>query len=499
VRILFIQTILYLNLPDRAILSEKWHFSLVVQQQVYRSVAPISDAYLTDTQRFHTLLMNYHLVDETEQSTRRPTWLYVVLLLGFAMSLLIGLAALAGIYLLEGSPPPGAPDEPAGLIMPFQIPPQLALLQLADADADALGRQAVNARERALGYAVIGFDAELSGPRRATEMLRLGQQFLEAGETPQAIDAHRKARTVAILWPDLPALERGQILARSAAGLLEVGATREAVETAQQAQHVAIQAPGLLPAQRAQILESVAAILRTHGTPEEARQVNELLRGPSLGLNRVTLPIRWAELQAEVAEDTLLQEAIDYRRSAVQALIDRILVSGGQDIEGERERVRQALLEEDRLHSVRYARLNEAGFTLAQQHTLIQEQRTWLLLKLRIALGGFGIELAPEWAQQPDSIRLSLRQVTSNLIPVLEAQSASVADPVASAAMRVEVLRWLAYQSELGFFPDAPLGELASRLENAEAELERLSRPPAFPIYFDSGATPPGFRIARRY
>jgi hypothetical protein len=444
-------------------------------------------------------MMNYHLVDETKQSTRRPIWLYVVLLLGFIVSLLIGVAALAGIYLLEESPLIEAPAEPADLVMPSQIPPHLALLQLAGADSEVLARQAVNARERALAYAVLHFDADLFGPRRATEMLRLGPLFLEAKEMPQAIDAYRTARTVAILWQDLPPLERGQILARSATGLLEAGATREAVETAQQAQHVAIQAPGLLPAQRAQILESVAPLLRTHGSAEEARQIGELLRGPNLGLNRVTLPSQWATLQADVPVDPLLQETIDYRRNAAQALIDRILVSGGRDIEGERERVRLALLEEDRLHDIRYASVTDPNLTLEQKHTLIQEQRAWLLLKLRIVRGGFGVELAPEWSAQPDAIRFSLNQVTTNLLPVLEAQSTSISDPVESAAMRVEVLRWLVYQSQLGFYPNAPISELSSRLESAEAEVERLSRPPAFPIYFDSGATPPGFRIARRY
>lgn len=444
--------------------------------------------------------MSYQLEEERNSPPRRFGWLQLLLLFGFVASLLIGLLALVGLYLLDFFEPQRSTLETnPTLIQPAQIPPHLALLQLAGADVDALGRQAVSAHERALAYAIIQYDDTIAGPRRAAEMLRLGEQFLTAGELPQAIAAYRVARTVAVLVPEIPALERGQILARSAAGLLESDAPQEAVDTAQQAQHVAIHMPGLLPAQRAQILNSVAPILREHGSPEAARQIDELLRNPALRVNRVALISQWSQLQEAIPVSPPLEEAIARRMAAAQSLIDRILLTGGQDIEAEREALRQSLNEEDRLRGERYAGLNQAGLTLGQQHTLIQEQRTWLLLKLRIALGGFGVELMPEWSSQPDALRLSLNQVTNNLMAVLQAQVAAKADEAQAAMLRAEVYRWLAYQSDLGFYPNPPLGELATQIDAAEAELERLNLPPALPVFYDSNATPPGFRIARRY
>jgi hypothetical protein len=444
--------------------------------------------------------MPYQLEDETKPPPRRFGWLQLLLLLGFVISLLIGLIALIGLYLLESVEPQQSRVEtnPA-LIQPAQIPPHLALLQLAGADADALGRQAISARERALAYAIIQYNDTIAGPRRAAEMLRLGTHFLDAGDLPQAIAAYRVARTAAIFEPEIPALERGQILARSAAGLLESDAPQEAVETAQQAQHVAIHLPGLLPAQRAELLSSVAPILKAHGSPEVARQIDELLRNPTLRVNRVALISQWAQLQEAVPMLPPLEEAIARRKTAAQALIDRLVLTGGQDIEVERGSLRQALIEEDRLRSERYAGVNQPNLTLGQQHTLIQEQRTWLLLKLRIALGGFGLELMPEWSGQPDALRLSLNQVTNNLMTILQAQVAAKADEAEAAMLRAEIYRWLAYQNDLGFYPNAPLGELATQIDTAEAELERLNLPPALPVFYDSNATPPGFRIARRY
>jgi hypothetical protein len=444
--------------------------------------------------------MSYHLEEERKPSPRRFRWLQLLLLLGFLVSLLIGLVAMIGLYLLETiEPQQNSAESAPALIQPAQIPPHLALLQLAGADAEALGRQATSAQERSLAYAIIQYDDTIVGPRRAAEMLRLGGQFLEAGELPQALAVYRSARAVALLTPEIPALERGQILARSAAGLLESEATQEAVETAQQAQHVAIQLPGLLPAQRAEILGSVAPILRAHGSPEMARQIDELLRNPSLRVNRVALLSQWAQLQEVVPMDPPLEEAIARRQAAAQALIDRLVATGGQDFELEREALRQSLFAEDQLRAERYARMNESGITLGQQHTLIEEQRTWLLLKLRIALGGFGVELVPEWSGQPDALRLSLNQVTNNLTTILQAQVAAKTDAAEAAMLRAEVYRWLAYQSELGFYPNPPLGELATQIDAAEAELERLSLPPALPAFYDNSATPPGFRIARRY
>lgn len=443
--------------------------------------------------------MSYQLEEERKPPPRRFRWLQLVLLLGFLMSLLIGLIALVGLYLLDSIELQQSRVEtnPA-LIQPWQIPPHLALLQLAGADAAALGRQATSARERALAYAIIQYDDTIAGPRRAAEMLRLGGQFLEAGELPQAVAAYRIVRTVGVLWPEIPALERGQILARAAAGLLESGATQEAVDTAQQTQHVAIQLPGLLPAQRAEILSAVAPILKEHGSPEMARQIDELLRNPSLRVNRVALVSQWSQLQEAVPLDPPLEEAIARRQAAAQALVDRLVATGGQDFELERETLRQSIFAEDQLRAERYKRIN-AMETLGQQHTLIEEQRTWLLLKLRIALGGFGVELMPEWSAQLDDLRLSLNQVTNDLTIILQAQVAAKTDAVEAAMLRAEVYRWLAYQSDLGFYPNPPLGELATQIDSAEAEMERLNLPPALPAFYDNSATPPGFRIARRY
>lgn len=470
------------------------------------TVVCLSDAYLTTLRRLSLKQdlalkqdsMSYK-ISEADQPRGRG-WLQILFGMGLLLSLLVGLAALLGIYLLNQSPPaPNAVVLDADLIQPAQIPPQLALLQLTGASADALAQQATNARERSLAFALIRYDDTLTPSRRAAEMVRLGAQFVEADELTQAVGAYRIARTVAVLAPELTPLERGQILVQAADGLVKADAPAEAVDTAQQAQHVAMQLPDLLPAQRAQILQAIAPILKAHGSPQAAQQVDELLRNPTLGQRGVSLSSQWATLAEPVPLDDALLAVINRRQAAVQALLDRMLLTGGQDFEAERALVRQILQEEDDLRAQRYARVMGNDLSLGQQHTLIQEQRNWVLLKLRIGLGGFGVDLAPDWGAQADALRLSLKQVTDNLTTVLDAQVATKTDPLEAAMLRAEVLHRLILDTELGFYPNAPLGELTTQLESAQTELERLGAPPALPVFFDAAAVDPGFRVARRY
>ncbi|MCB0113682.1 MAG: hypothetical protein KDD84_06320, partial [Caldilineaceae bacterium] len=349
-------------------------------------------------------------------------WLQLIFLLGFVGSALIGLLALAGLYILNLTIETEAVvAEETTLLQPDRIPPHLALLQLTGAEVTALAQQAVTAHERALAYAVLQYDDTIPASQRAADMLRLGAQFVDAGETPQAVEAFRTARVVAMLAPELAPLERGQILAQAANGLIDAGAEEIAVETAQQAQHVAVQLPDLLPAQRAQILEAVTPVLRTYGSEEDARRIGELLRNPAAGPYAVALISQWPQIPELVIVEAPLLDVIARRQAAVQALIDRLTFTGGQDFDAERALVRSILQEEDDLRAQRYARINESGLTLGQQYTLIQEQRNWILLKLRIGAGGFGVDLAPDWGAQAEALRLSLNQVTNNLVTVLNA------------------------------------------------------------------------------
>ncbi|MFZ1755766.1 MAG: hypothetical protein WBO46_01100 [Caldilineaceae bacterium] len=433
------------------------------------------------------------------QNSRR--WLQLFLLAGFLLSLLIGLGALLGVYLL-----PELEEEtvrvisdPVRLVEPAEIPPHLALLQLAGADDEGLVRQAATAGERGLAYSILIYDGTLTPSRQANELLRVGRLFLAADDRLRAVAAFERARTAALFALPMPPLERGQLLVRSAEGLLQAGNPESAHQSALQAQHVAVQSAGLLPAQRQQILQAAAPIIRAQGSSEEIERLDELLRSPGQSPERVALINRLPELRAEYPYPPELDTLRDQRMAASQTLIERLVATGGQDIDPERNALAQALLAEDALRGQIYAGWNNPALQLDQRHGLLLDYRDWLLVKIRVAEGGFGLRLVDLWERDSVATRSLLGRVMSELSALMQAQIDAETDPLAQAILRLEALQWLTFQAEMGHYPNAPLGDLASRMDQAQAEMERLGLPPDLPLYFDTEAEPPGFRIARRY
>jgi len=428
-------------------------------------------------------------------------WLQWLLLAGFVLSLLIGSGALLGIYLLPNVEEEAAQvtSDPLLLVEPARIPPHLALLQLAGADSEGLVRQAANAGERTLAYAILIYDGTLAPSRQANESLRVGRLFLADGDAVRGVAAFNRARTAALFALPMPPLERGQLLARSAEGLLQADDVAGSLESALQAQHVAAQAAGLLPAQRVQILQSVEPIIRAHGSSEEVQRLTELLRSPGQTPPRVALISRLPELRAEYPKPVALDEAHNQRITAAQLLIDRILLTGGQDIDPERGGLVQAMQAEDVLWTELYAGWNDPALQLGQRHQLLLDYRNWLLVKQQAAQGGFGLRLVESWESEQTNIRIQLGRVMGEMNALIAAQVNEETDPLRRPVLRLETLQWLALQAELGFYPNAPLGDLSSQMEATQAELETLAVPPDLPLFYEIGGDAPGFRIARRY
>lgn len=435
------------------------------------------------------------------RAPRGRRWLQALLFIGFILSLIVGVTALAAFLFLDEEPaaPPPVFVQSRALLEPDRIPPRLALLQLGGAEPDALLRQAVNAGQTPLAYSILLLDGEISDQRRAGDGLRLGNLFLEADEQERAAGAFNLARIVAIGSAKLSESERGRILAGAARGFFESDFPDAALDTALQAQHVAAQAPGLLPAQRAEILEDIEPIIDTLGTPVEQRTLADLLRSPVILPRRVAPDSRFESLSQAYPREPVVNQAYELRMQAANRLRERLEITGGVDFEAEREALGQALIQEDRIRSESYLRQQSAALDLSQRHQLIQEQRSWLITKLRIALGGYGVRLVPEWEGQITEVERALGLLTADLVAVLEDQIEAQDSGVVRETLRLEALQWLAYQSDLGYFPGAPLGELTEKLEESQLALEQMAVPPAFPLFYDSGVQPPAFRIARRY
>ncbi len=424
---------------------------------------------------------------------RSQLWLQLTLIIGFTFCLILGVGALAALYLVQAEPATSDATAFPGF-RPGAIAPHHALLQLTGDPAAPLAGQAIQAGELDLAAAAATFAVELTDRERLTAWLQLGRRYLAAAETAAAATGFHNARIVAVTGFGLATAERSQALIQIAEGLLQTGDTAAALDAAQQVRILAEQTPDLLPAQRMQIVDALRPVAREIGDETLTTALDLLARNPYLTPTGILLADRWLTLGAPIAADPAQDNAFALRRQAARGLADRF-AAGATDYEPERQTLAAALLAEDQARAAAFqARLN-AGLPLAGQFTLLQERRAWLGLKLRIASGGFGFALMPEWEAQSTTIRQELAAATSNVVNVVEAIIQAETDPIAQATLRTQAQLWLAQQAEFGLYPDRTPADIGNQLRFAQAELLRLGSPPALPVLYSAEATPPGFRF----
>ncbi len=426
---------------------------------------------------------------------RRPqVWLQLTLLIGFLFCLVLGVGALAALVILQTDTPAQETGSPLAAAPYTGIVPQHALMQLAGDPADALAHQALSAGELDLAYAVALFTPELSDSRRMTLLIQTATRYLQSDRPDQAIQALSLARSTALLGRSLTTLERSQALLQITNGLLDAGAQAAALDTAVQAKRLGAQTPELLPAQRSQIFENLRAPAQRLQDTAFEQEIHDLARNPYLAPQAHLLSSRWLTLTEAVATDPAVDAAVQTRHHAARVLADRIILTGGIDIDPERQTLASALLAEDQARAAAYQRALSAGLSLPQQVYILQDRRSWLALKTRIALGGFGLSVVPEWEERASAIQQELGGVTQNVFSVVEAFIGTLPDPVEQAMLRAETLTWLAQQSELGMLPNVTPTQLSDQLRVAQNELTRLGASLALPVAYDRSATPPGFR-----
>lgn len=439
---------------------------------------------------------------ETVEKQRRRR-LEFVLLASFILCLLVGLLALAALFLLRPDSPSSAPGSPLRLVQPNQIVPGLALKRLAGESAEPLAYQAINAGELETALALILYSPDTPSAARAVLYERLPRRYRDLSEESRAAQVLPLARSAAVLDPRLGAMERAQLLILSAEIFLATEDLENTLDVVQQAKRIGEQAPDLLPAQRAQIFERLRPLALAVDDPLLLQELGELLRNPRVEPPGAAMSTHLPTLGEPIDADPAVAAAVEARRAAAQALIDRLLqVAGSVDaadldanIAPERQALAQALLNEDQ---VRRAYIADAvnGVTLGQQLTLLRGHRSWLALKVQVAQRGFGLSIVPEWENDPDSVLLELSAATNNIGTVLDGFLNSLDTGEANAALRVEKWLWLALQFELGLHPYADATQLNNELRFSQDELAlQQNAPVALPVFYDTTLPVPGFRI----
>lgn len=428
-------------------------------------------------------------------SRRRHLWLQITLLIGFIFCLILGVGALTALFLVQ-TEPENAPGVSPLLELPVEnIAPYHALIQLAGDPPKALAYQAIQAGELDLAYNIAFFSVELSDSDRLALWLQLGRRYLAMERIEQGILAYENARTTVVLGPTLSFLERSQALLQIADDLLKVDATAESLDAAIQAKRVAEQTPDILPAQRSQIFETLRQLSRQLEDSNFEGEIDAVARNPYITPPGIAFISQWPTFPEPLATDPAVLEQMALRQQAARALADRVAYTGGVDTGPEQQTLATALINEDQARSAAFQRTLASGISLGQQFTLLQEQRHWAALKLRIASRAFGLTLVPEWEANVTALQQELASANNNLLVVVEALTVAKTDPIPQAMLRVETQLWIIQQTEIGLVADRTLVDLSDQLRFLQSQLVQLGAPLALPVAYEAGATPPGFRI----
>lgn len=429
---------------------------------------------------------------------RRRRGLELLLIGGFILSLIAGLAALALLWSLARTPAALLAGGPFDLLDAARVQPGLAVRALAGDAPAALTAQAIRAGELPTAAALLLFDTQMQGSARAALWRQLGQALQEQGDATGAALAHRQLFAAGKLDLELHTLERSQALIQAADGFLAAGDLAAARAAATQARRVVAQSPDLLPAQRSQLLTTLKPIVAPLDDPALAAEVADLVRNPFLDPGGVLLTSTWRSLAAPPPADPQLDAAVAARRQAARDLADRQVLTSGSDVAPEIDRLGGALLAEDQVRAQRAQALAQQGLSLQQQLGLLVEQRDWAALKLQVASRALGFSLVPQWEAGVDALRGELAARADGINAVTNALAAAQPTALEQNLLRAEAGFGAALHAELGLYPGADNNRIANDLRIAATELARQGVALALPIAYEPDAYPPGFYIQPR-
>lgn len=432
----------------------------------------------------------------TQRRRRRAGWLQTLLLIGFVICFALSALALTALWWLTDNPT-AAQSSGTLAITQSEIMPSLALMELAGDPVSALAYQALQATQLETSRALTIFGLSAMPTSRIGLTMQLAQRLQAADHQEGAQQLYRHSRALAILDPNLDPLARGEALIQVTAGFLALNQPDEASVTAQQVKHIALQTPDLLPAQRSELVRNLLSLIAPLQDERLTQELQEVARNPYLTpqgiliINAAPLAPTAPALSPEVSDAIFRRQQL--ARQLAEFLIQGSLAQAGPLLQP----LQAALQAEDQARAAYFTQLSTApDLTLSLQFWLLTQQQEWLTKKLAIAKGVFGFSLYPEWEANQAAIAQELATTLANLHNVLLEFAQAQSDPLAQLAARIDAHRWLALQTELGFYPATAATEVGEQLRIAQAELAQNGTSVALPITYDREAAQPGFRIS---
>jgi hypothetical protein len=402
--------------------------------------------------------------------------LFWILLAVVLVLVVVGVIAGVSYLVLRGTG--GTQSEwrdPVAVLAPEEVLPELGLYPLAGASELETIDAAILNGDFETAYATLVFGKEVSDGQRIGRLQQLARGFAETGESERASISYQQVYDAAILSPMLGDPARAEALLAAGRGWASLEQTDNALDAYDQVYAVAIWSPFLQPSQRWELLGDLATAYESLGEDERLVAVQERItafdedlrpeRSVDVG-GSPGLPLERDEPVSSV-EVGVLEEA---RRQAAYALTQG-LSEGAEPPQGLVQDLAQALVAEDAAKVSLYGQELAATSQPGRRINVHWQAIEWLLLKYKVAMGGVGVSVVPEWEEGSSDIQSDLAKEYEDLYFDYEDLVTALPDAALVGPGSYRARRSVILAGRLGQYPQYPASQLAEKLVEAVESL----------------------------
>jgi tetratricopeptide (TPR) repeat protein len=420
-------------------------------------------------------------------------------MLGLLVLLVIVGVASGGAYVylrLSGSSNSSIPVEQLGSA---RVEPSLALATLADVgDAEVVNTSLVQG-ELETAYATILFSTQLTDKERIGNLLLLGQEYEAAGDRSRAQTCYQQASLISTMGPTLSDFGRASNFIQIGESFAEWGSRKEALFNYDQVFALALHSPFIKDPHRADILGQLAEEYDSIGEREKAAESRELQAEVLYSTEESEAapevipdqPIANFLTQIPAPDAAMVASYEDRRVEVVRELLDFLQDSPNGEAMPEELALEatQALVNEDKARSTAYEDELASASSMVLRIGIAEARVDWLLIKYRMALGAYGLQLVPAWSDDVEGIAAELAEAHGELHDIYGEQIATFADETAMDRAWYDVLRLEMLRGSLGLYPNYPEAELISELTEVTGRLIKSGDPSVHPGVRYEGST----------
>lgn len=332
----------------------------------------------------------------------------------------------------------------------------LAVRPLAGEPPDVSAEQAMLVGDLETASANVVFSPDIGDARRAGLMLALANRFHSSGQTGRAARCLWQAQDIAALSPSLSESRRIEVMVQVAHlwGLL--GGREQAILGLDQARSVVASSHGLQPAQRRQWWQRLSDEYGELGQAARSEEAAAQASSPQMVSSQAVFPesvLRRLEstvyLPAEVTAIT------GERQARARRVVEVLMADLNADISPEAADLGEFLRREDTARATWYEQgKSEPDF--AVRAGMAREQARWLTTKYRVAVGGYGLSLVPEWEAEVPAIRASLTSIYTEWSDLIGTQVAALPSEEDTRWGQLEFRRQQILWGRLGLYVDYP-------------------------------------------